>query len=77
MITYRIWIVDERSPKFGVVYSLQGHILSGFVLRIVIESALLYTCSNIFAFFTTVLNTNVAYIATTFVSRGINLSFAS
>ena len=70
MIAYRIWTVDKRSPKSAAVSIAEDHVPLRFIVRIVIESALIYTSASIFAFFVTVFKTNVSFISE-FVSRCI------
>jgi hypothetical protein len=60
-----------RRGKFALESAVQDHVPLLFIVRVVIESALLYTCASIFAFLTAVIHTNVEYTAAAFVSPAV------
>lgn len=71
IIVARIWLVDKRSAELRSESSSRLM----FIVRIVIESALLYTCTSIFAFFTVIFPTTVGYIAAAINIQMIGLAF--
>ena len=76
MIVSRIWLLNKQTIKRGVIIARERVPLL-FVVRIVIESALLYTCVAIFAFSTVFINDNMVYIGSSVVSRGITHYYLS
>jgi hypothetical protein len=69
MIVARIWLIDKRSAALPYYSSPSGGVHLQFIVRVVIESALLYTGTSIFAFIAVILANNLSYIATNIVSR--------
>ena len=73
MIVRRIWLLNKRTTEHGVTV-VRERVPLLFIVRIIIESALLYTCVSIFAFSTVFTHSSIAvYISLASVSRGILL----
>ena len=71
MIVSRILLVNKRTATLSVRSSSGKNVHLQFVVRIVVESALLYTGTSIFAFVALVLGNNLGYIATEIVSHNV------
>lgn len=77
MIVLRIWLVDRRSSALRADPASDIHIRLRFIARIIIESALLYTCSSIFVFGTLVAHNKIASIAAAIVSSCVSSTLPS
>jgi hypothetical protein len=67
MIISRIWVVRRRGAVFRDESS-HYHSRLRFIMRIIVESALVYTTTSIFAFIAVALNSNIDYMAAGVVS---------
>jgi hypothetical protein len=71
-IVFRIWRVEKQSAEFRGEPSPRRHARLRFIMRIIVESALLYTGCSIAIFIAVILNSAVRIIAASIVRYGVS-----